>query len=179
MFFTLIITGLFSLGAAKSDTLETIRTRSIELVDEQGQQRVFIGVDETGNGLMSIRSREDVVAVLAGANESGGVLAVNSITGSPAVFANVDDDNGGFLGISTKAGIPVVMATVGRFGNGTLNLNSAEGYPLIVVGTDSTGTSSVAFYDRIGQKNVTFGEYSSDDSEGARSHQGNLKKQTD
>jgi len=66
---------------------------------------------------MSIRSREDVVAVLAGANESGGVLAVNSITGSPAVFANVDDDNGGFLGISTKAGIPVVIFDSGLDGD--------------------------------------------------------------
>jgi hypothetical protein len=66
-------------------TQDVLRGRALELIDERGQVRATLDVDETGEVLLRLRDRNGTIRVKLGAAEHGsGLLLVDDAT-EPAV----------------------------------------------------------------------------------------------
>ena len=64
---------------------EVLRGRAIELIDERGQVRATLDVDDTGEVLLRLRDRNGTIRVKLGAAEHGsGLLLVDDAT-DPAI----------------------------------------------------------------------------------------------
>jgi len=71
----------------QKDTFNKITVREFELVDEQGEQRVSIKVEQNGEVLLRLRDSNGTIRVKLGANEEGsGLLLLDSET-NPGIHA--------------------------------------------------------------------------------------------
>lgn len=137
----LVLGGAVFMGAAAEDAvLDVVKTRRLEVVNQEGAPIVTAGAGRSASGLLKVNSKT-----------GGGLFAVGA-----GQYGN------GILEISSRSGQGLVYAGAGKAGDGVLRVKSRRGKTVIRAGTD--GSNENAFVELLNTKGQSVVELYADDA---------------
>lgn len=138
---------------------EIVRTKGIEVVNDEGLVVVMASSDRPGTGWLSVRNQEGRLAFLAqGVEDRGrpgqlrvyGPMKVMSTKEKNLVYAGPGDTGHGSLAVSNQEGEPWITAG-GSANGGELQISNKTGERVITLGVDEDGFGEVGAWDREGK----------------------------
>ena len=105
---------------------EEIRARRIVIVNDVGQEVVWLSTDEYG-GTMHVANKDgNTVAMMEADSEYSGVMGIYNKDGNPVAYMGADEE-GGTIGILNKTGNPVAYMIVNKDGDGAIDVYNKSG----------------------------------------------------
>ncbi|MXX14595.1 MAG: hypothetical protein F4Z86_14310, partial [Gemmatimonadetes bacterium] len=159
-----------------SDTLrvQTLQTRTLQIVNAAGGVVAIIGSDPAGNGILLVGNVAGAAVAAISADQAGngdisviennasvagmgvdqagnGVVAASNASGSSFTLLGADDSgNAGLIvGTASESGTGVVILGVDDVGNGSVSAVSASG-SIVDLGIDEAGDAAVLLTNREG-----------------------------
>ena len=159
-----------------SDTLrvQTLQTRTLQIVNAAGGVVAIIGSDPAGNGILLVGNVAGAAVAAISADQAGngdisliennasvagmgvdqagnGVVAASNALGSSFTLLGADDSgNAGLIvGTASESGTGVVILGVDDVGNGSVSAVSASG-SIVDLGIDEAGDAAVLLTNREG-----------------------------
>lgn len=160
---------------AKSAVFDVVMTKQFMVYDDYGTISVVIESDD-GHGVVTTRSKEDVLVQLGSTVENGGVITTYGATGNKLVELAQTEGNYGSVFTYAPSGQSIVSlgvenegyGTVRTFntsgqnlvslfsynGNGRLTTFNSSGQPLVGLGSTENGGEAVVF-NKTGERIIT------------------------
>lgn len=125
----------------------------VQVADEQGRERAFMAVDETGSGAVAVVNAADVPR--AGMNGSG-VIVTFSPHGHPtASLGNVEEaEDRGLVSVSDVAGIERAALSVDSTGQGVVDVRNTAGKTTAELSVTGARAGFIQTYGPNGNPNV-------------------------
>jgi len=128
-----------------------IRAKRIVIVNDAGQEVVWLFADEGGNGVIGVCNKDGITTAGIGASESGGTMEIYNDEGQKVIMLCADSrtGGGGRVDILNGNGTSGLFMSAGKKGGG-IGVKDKYGNLIITIFTvEDTGT--IAVCDRDGK----------------------------
>ena len=136
---------------------DMVRTKYLEIVNEDGETVIYAGTGASGDGLFEVKNGSGKQVIYAGteAGDGGdGQLSVSNKSGQRVIYAGTgagDKENGRFI-VLNKSGKNMIYAGVGPDETGGyISIVNKTGEEVVTLGTDGYGNGVVGAWNRKGK----------------------------